>query len=52
MRAQDRDHGRVFPARCQAGSEAVILATLVAVSGLGVSNKTPKSPSVVLAVYG
>lgn len=52
MRVQERDLGRVFPARCQAGREDVILAKLVAVNGLDISDKTPKSPSIVLTVYG
>ena len=49
MGEQGRDHGRAFPDRCQAGWKGVVLAKVIAASGLEVSNKNPKNLSAVLA---
>lgn len=51
MGEQERDPGRVFPARCQAGRKDIPLAKLIAVSGMEVNNKDPKSPFAVLAGF-
>lgn len=43
---QGRDPGRVFPAGCQAGRKDITLAEPTALRGMEVSNRNPKSPTV------